>query len=319
MQRNNKAYAGLAVLAIGAIGIGGGGDEMVNVGVELAKEVGRMFPGKDKKAAKLNGQLIGKLVGTFLVDKALFDKNSTIGKRLESRPVLKVAVTGSLGGGLVGTIFKILFSRYVDLAQGLGDKVKFVHGDLKRFIADEKAQKVALSDEKMPSLKGFRAKSDDVLTFREFVEILVHLKDLMIRDRDALNDSVTHGVTELKDDLAALNRLTKAGAHLDLNKLADKELRAMMIQMNAHAATALNELLTGIDYLFAEIGGEQSIMSILEELSIDTGDLSNAQQAVHSAIEPKMNGFKQAEENHKQEQQAKDADKKPIEPQPVCP
>jgi hypothetical protein len=42
-----------------------------------------------------------------------------------------------------------------------------------------------------------------------------------------------------------------AGAHLDLNKLADKELRAMMIQMNAHAATALHELLKGIVYLFA--------------------------------------------------------------------
>lgn len=315
----NKVYAGLGLLAIGAIAYKAGPGETLNVGIELAKEVGRMFPGKDKKAAKLNGQLIGKLVGTFLVDKALFGEKSTMGKRLKSRPVLKVAVTGSLGGGLVGTIFKILFSRYVDLAQRLGDKVKFVHGDLKQFIADEKAQKTALSDEKMPNMKAFRAKSDDVLSFREFVEILVHLKDLMIRDRDAFNASVTEGVTELKDDFAALNRLTMAGAHLDLNKLADKELRAMMIQMNAHAATALHELLTGIDYLFAEIGGENSIMSILGELGIDTGDLSKAQQAVHSAIEPKMNGFKEAEEKHKQEQQAKDADKKPIEAQPVRP
>ncbi len=318
-KHSKKAYAGLAVLAIGATAIAGGGDEMLNVGVELAKEVGRMFPGKDKKAAKLNGQLIGKLVGTFLVDKALLGDDSTIGKRLKARPALKVAVTGSLGGGLVGTIFKILFSRYVDLAQRLGDKVKFVHGDLKRFIGEEKAQKAALSDEKMPSMKAFRAKSDDALTFREFVEILVHLRDLMIRDRDAFQASVTEGVTELKDDFAALNRLTMAGANLDLSKLADKELRAMMIQMNAHAATALHELLTGIDYLFAEIGGEQSIMSILEELGIDTGDLSKAQQAVHSAIEPKMNGFKQAEDKHKQEHQAKDADKKAMEAKSVRP
>lgn len=172
----------------------------------------------------------------------------------------------------------------------------------------------------MPNMKAFRATSDDVLSFREFVEILVHLKDLMIRDRDAFNASVAGGVAELKDDFAALNRLTNAGAHLDLNKLANKELRAMLIQMNAHAATALHELLTGIDYLFAEIGGEQSIMSILGELGIDTGDLSKAQQSVHSAIEPKMNGFKHAEEKHRQEQAAKgDADKKPMDAQPVRP
>ncbi len=321
-KHTNKAYAGLAVLAIGAIAMAGGGDEMLSVGVELAKEVERMLPGKDKKAAKLNGQLIGKLVGTIVVDNividnALLGEESTIGKRLKARPVLKVAVTGSLGGGLIGTIFKILFSRYVGLAQRLGDQVKFVHGDLKRFVADEKAQKAALSDEKMPSLKVFRAKSDDVVTFREFVEVLVHLMELMIRDRDAFNDAVAGGVAELKDDFAALSRLTNAGAHLDLEQLADKKLRAMMIQMNAHAATALHELLTGIDYLFAEIGGEQSIMSILEELGIDTGDLSSAQQAVHRAIEPKMNGFRQAEEKHQQEQEEKHGGAKPIETQPV--
>lgn len=318
-KNSKKAYAGMAIFAVGFIIGAGAGDEALNVGVELAKELGRMFPGKDKKAAKLNGQLIGKLVGTFLVDKALFGDDSTIGKRLKSRPALKVGVTGSLGGGLVGTIFKILFSRYVDLAQRLGDKVKFAHTDLKQFIADEKTQIVARSDAKIPNLKGFRAKSDDVLSFREFVEILVHLAELMIRDRDAFTASVTDGVAELKDDFAALNRLTMAGAHLDLNKLADKELRAMMIQMNAHAATALHELLTGIDYLFAEIGGENSIMSILGELGIDTGDLSAAQQAVHSAIEPKMNGFKQAEQKHREEQQAKDGGKKAIEAKSVHP
>ena len=75
--------------------------------------------------------------------------------------------------------------------------------------------------------------------------------------------------------------------------------------------------LTGIDYLFAEIGGEQSIMSILEDLGIDTGDLSSAQQAVHRAIEPKMNGFRQAEEKHQQEQEEKHGGTKPIETQPV--
>ncbi len=41
-------------------------------------------------------------------------------------------------------------------------------------------------------------------------------------------------------------------------------------------------------------------MSILQELGIDTGDLAKACEAVHEAVEPAMEGFKQAAEEHKQ-------------------
>lgn len=314
-----KAYAGLAVLAIGVIAIKGGGDEMINVGIELSKEVGRMFPGKDKKAANLNGQLIGKLVGTFLVDRALFGKDSQLGARLKERPVLKIAVEGSLGGAMVGSIFKVLFSRYVHLSQRLGDKVKLMHDDLTRFVQDEKTKKGKLDTAKTPHLKAFHSKSDEVLGFREFVEILVHLHGLLMNDRDAFEASIKEG-GELREDFEALNRLTQAAAHVDLEKLADRELRAALIQMNIHAATAIHEMLKGFDYLFAEVGGDQSIMSILQELGIDTGDLAKAQEAVHKAVEPKMEGFKQAAEKHKQKQQEIDSvGKKEIQPEPLRP
>ena len=99
-----------------------------------------------------------------------------------------------------------------------------------------------------------------------------------------------------------------------------------MIQMNAHAATAIHEMLKGIDYLFAEIGGEHSIMSVLLELGIEAGDLASAQTAVHKAIEPKMKAFETAAEKLKMQKQTdqnageqpKDISK-PIAAQPVRP
>ncbi|GEM_PF-4312689 len=299
--------AGLA--AVGAVVYKGGGEELVDVTVELAKEVGRMFPGRDKKAAKLNGQLIGKLVGTFLVDRALFGEKSALGQRLKSRPMLKIAVEGSLGGGMVGSILKILFARYLDIAQRIGPGITLVHDEIKHFVEQEKAKKSDVEKAKTPNLAAFRSKSDEALTFREFVEVLTHLAQMLERDREAFNKNVTTGLDELKRGFEGLNALTKAGG-VDLKKLKDDQARAMMIAMNAHAAQGIHDMLKGIDFLFAEIGGDQSVMSILSELGIDTGDLSKAQQAVHKAVEPKMEGFKKAEEQWKKTQARADAEAK---------
>jgi hypothetical protein len=194
-----------------------------------------------------------------------------------------------------------------------------VQDDLKHFVDAERAKKSKLDAAQTPHLKAFRAKSDEVLSFREFVEILVHLHELLERDRAAFEASLKDG-SELREDFAALNRLSQAAVHVDLEKLADRELRAALIQMNIHAATAIREMLKGIDHLFADVGGNHSIMSILQELGIDTGDLAKAREAVHKAIEPKMEGFKQAAEKHKQKQRDIDnKDKKKIEPTPVRP
>lgn len=283
-------------------------EQGINIAAELVLDVRHMLPGKDKKAARHNGQMIGRLIGTFLVDRALFhEKKSALGRRLASRKMLRIGVEGSFGGSLVGSILKVLFSRYLLLAERLGEKVKFVHDDLKQFIASEKAAKRAdLEKAGLGHLNAFRAKSDDVMSFREMVSILVHLRDLMDRDREAFMNSVNEGVAEVKDDFAALNRVTTA-AGFNMEKLADREQRALMIQMNAHAYRALDEILKAIDVLFKDVTDDASIMTILEELGVDVGDLGKAHESIRNAIAPKMDGFKSKEEGLKKEQADVDA------------
>ncbi|MGN6106511.1 MAG: hypothetical protein ACTHU0_15505, partial [Kofleriaceae bacterium] len=299
---HKKVYAVLGGLTLAFLAYEGKLGAGMDVAKELVLDLPRMLPGKDKKAAKLNGQLIGKLVGTFLVDKALLGEDSTIGKRLKTRPMLRIGVEGSLGGSLVGSLLKVLFSRYVLLAERLGDRVKFVHDDIKQFVADERAAKRADLDKAgLGRLNAFRAKSDEVTSFREMVAIMVHLRDRMERDRDAFQASVTAGVAELREDFRALNKVTTA-AGFDLDKLGDRELRAVMIQMNAHAFRAVDEILKAIDWLFAEIADDTSIMTILQALGIETGDLANAHESIRRAVEPRMAGFRQEQEKLEKDQ-----------------
>jgi hypothetical protein len=295
-KKKKGVYAVIGGLAIAYLAYEGKLDEVTGVAVELVKDIPNMLPGKDKKAAKINGQLVGKLIGTFMVDDALFGEGSTLGKRLAKNKALKIGVKGSLGGSLVSSVLKVLFSRYVVLAEKIGEKVKFLHSDLKQFVADERAAKKGdLEKAGLGHLNEFHAKSDDVMSFREMVAILVHLRDLMLKDQAAFAESVVDGIDELRDDFAALNRLTTAGGY-DLEKLADRQLRSAMIQMNAHAYKALDELLKGVDWLFAEVADDTSIMTILQELGVDVGDLAHAHEQIRHAIEPRMDGFKQKEE-----------------------
>ncbi len=82
---------------------------------------------------------------------------------------------GSLAGGLVGNLFRVLFGRYLLLAQRISDKVKFVHDDLQKFVDGQRADKRSDLDRAgLGRLNAFRAKSDDVISFRELVSIMVH-------------------------------------------------------------------------------------------------------------------------------------------------
>lgn len=302
-----KVYLALGGMVLAFLAYEGKADEALGVAWELVKDVRHMIPGKDKKAAKLNGQLFGKLVGTFLVDKALFGEKSKLGAKLKKHKMLRIGVEGSLAGGLIGNLLRVLFGRYLLLARRITDKVRFVHDDLQVFVDGQRADKRAdLEKAGLGRLNTFRAKSDDVMSFRELVSVMVHLRDVMARDKESFEASVSAGVAELKDDFAALNRLSNAAGY-DIEKMTDREIRALMIQMNAHAYKALDSMLRAVDALFTEIADEQSVMTILQELGIDMGDLNNAHESVRKAIEPRMNGFKQEQKKLENKQAALDA------------
>jgi len=109
---------------------------------------------------------------------------------------------------------------------------------------------------------------------------------------------------------AELNKVTNAAGY-DIEKMSDRELRALMIQMNAHAYQALNSMLHAVDALFTEIADDQSVMTILQELGIDMGDLTSAHESVRKAIEPRMNGFKHDQERLENKQADLDAHDQP--------
>lgn len=176
--------------------------------------------------------------------------------------------------------------------------------ELKLYRRSSACQALAPTIDSIHLKVGGRPTSDDVISFREMVSILVHLRDQMMRDREAFLASVTGGVSELREDFAALARLTGAAGY-DIEKMADNEVRALMIQMNAHAYNAIDAMLHAVDALFDEIGGDQSIMSLLQELGIDTGELTSAHESVRKALEPRLDGFKQAEQKLEQQQAAK--------------
>lgn len=304
---SGKVYLVLGGLVLAFVAYEGKSKEAAGVAWELVKDVRHMIPGKDAKAAKLNGQLFGKLIGTFLVDKALFGEKSKLGSRLTRSKLLRVGVQGSIGGSLVSSLFKVLFGRYLLLAKRIGDKVKFVHDDLHQFVADQRTDKRSDLDQAgLGRLNAFRSKSDEVTSFRELVSILVHLKDLMLRDKEAFYLSVVSGVSELRDDFAALNKVTRAAGY-DIEQMAEGEVRGLMIQMNAHAYTAIESMLRAVDALFDEIAEDQSVMSILQELGVDTGELNNAHESVRKALEPRLDGFKQREQKLEQQQAEKQA------------
>src|SRR5262245_20021282 len=64
-----------------------------------------------------------------------------------------------------------------------------------------------------------------------------------------------------------------------------------------HGYKAIDAMLHAVDARFDDIGGDQSIMSMLQELGIDTGDLNNAHESVRKALEPRLDGFKRAEQS----------------------
>lgn len=309
---HKKVYAALGIIALIVIAKNGKLDETLGVAKELVLDLKTLVPGKDKQSATVNGQLVGNVAATFLVDRALLGEKSTLGKRFKKRPMLRIAVEGSLGGSLIGNVVKMLLHRYIALAAKVSAKVKFVHDDIKAFLQDQRNDKRSDLDKAgLGRLNAFHAKSDDVISFREMVSILVHLRDRMLEDKEALIASIQGGMEELNDDFKALNKATTA-AGFDLEKLSEREVRALMIQMNAHVYTALSEVLKAVDWLFAEVADEYSIMSILQEWGVDVGDLAKAHQSIRKAIEPKMEGFKKREEKLKEEQDQADG-KKPIE------
>ena len=96
-------------LGLAALAYGGKLDELYDLLEQMTKNIAGMFPGKDKKAARIHGQIIGKLLGTMLVDRALFGKDSKLGKRLRENKKLNIAVEGMM---LLGAYIGFLGAHY---------------------------------------------------------------------------------------------------------------------------------------------------------------------------------------------------------------
>ena len=244
----------------------------------------------------------------MLVDRALFGKDSKLGKRLRENKKLNIAVEGAFSGPLLMTNLKVIFARYFVLAEKLKDRVAFIHADLKSFLDKDRAA----SRKDLGDLGVFHSKSDDVLTFRELMSTLVYVKRRLEKDNDALAASFQGGVDELRVELRSAADFVKASG-FDLEAFATTKTRAMLILMNTKLYKALEEILAGMDALFEDVTTDHSIMSILAELGVDLGDLSKVHEEIREAVEPRMEAFKAK----KEKLEAEAAGKKPIPTTPL--
>lgn len=286
---------------------------LYDAGKAIAGQVVSQFPGRDEKEAELFGQLVGNLLGGFVLNRNLGDLDKKVtGAKAKAQEKLKEktedsdsvlgtltyhSVNDSIESGFLSTLFttnlkhgivmpiiKVIFKRYLSLYNRLVKDGVFKEmrgeGAITQFTDEElKEQLKERGFEDPDIILGFRTDGEKGMSLRTLGLAVVRLHTLLEQDtRDFFKGAYGDQYDKLRQDLKASAELS---AELGLTRLVEENLPMAFHNMQAQLRVGLGELVDGLRALFApfkeaNVNG-MSWIHLLKELGLDVGPVNELQ------------------------------------------
>lgn len=255
------------------------------------------LPGASTDRAKINGEIVGNLLGVFVFNSFIAKEMTFKNKKkkwadksagdkwaaLLDTPLLGTTITGTMKIGVIGPILRLVFRRYVSLYEDLRRRGVFsleqneqsIGAFLSRVADDE------LERQDRAHLSHFRTDEESVsFSLEKLVVVLLRMRVMLARDLASYYRAAKDGpmADSLKDDLEAFKTLAReSGVSAAVTAHGHTTYRLMAVHLHAaigHLEEAIRSLMT----TFTKTLPKMSWLDVLRELGLDV-DLDKAEEA----------------------------------------